>query len=223
MKHLLLVIFTCLFCLNTAFSQDLRRHSLAFNYSGIYQAPRYQSDILTFRSFHIARHLGGTYRLQLTSKHSLRLNVDYKDMKVALDSWWSPFVTENMDYIEYQTGLGYEFIIKEGKIEPYIGIDIIVISSETIDYYADKNTGEPTSNRNKTNTRNGYGGSILFGLRYNIFDKFSIGLESNIRYLRNRELRNIVTYNHAKYIDVISYSNFSELNPLSAIVIKYNI
>ena len=216
MKHLLLVCFAFLLCLNASFAQDSSKHSFALNIGGFHQTPTSQSNLLTRESFHLAKHLGATYRLQLTLRQVLRFSSNYKNMKGEnIDSWDSGNKT---NYNELQTGIGYEFIIKKGKIEPYAGLDMIAVYSQSLNH-----SWFNANDTYETKTRFGYGGLMLLGLRYNASEKLAIGIETNVRYLRNSTRTNIESDYYINYIDTIDYDNFFEFNPLSAITVKYSI
>lgn len=213
MKHLLL--FFCLMSVPfSVFAQDSSRHSIALNIGGLHETPKRQSNLLTRDIFHFAKHLGSTYRFKLTPRQSLRGSFDYKNMSRETGTWE---YGNKADYNEFQLGIGYEFIIKKGKIEPYVGIDLIGVYSQTVDFswfYADTYT---------TTSRLGYGGCGTLGLRYNASNKLAFGVEYNARYLWNTSRRDTETNGSPVGIGTINYYNFLESHPISAIVVKYSI
>ena len=214
MKHLLLFAFIILSTFSTI-AQDSSRHSVALNLGGFHQTPTRQSNIFTRDAFHFTKHLGGTYRFKLTQKQSLRGSINYKNMK---DDFGTFEYGELANYNEFQIGLGYEFIIKKGKIEPYVGIDLIGVYSQNVDHSWINNI-----DTYRTTTRLGYGGAGLLGLRYNASSKLAVGIETNVRYLWNKSRSDVVSDNPTPGIGTINYYDFLEFNPFSAIVVKYNI
>ena len=216
MKQFLLLLFIALSA-SASFAQDSSKHSFALNLGGYHRTPTAQSSLLTTFQFHFAKHIGTTYRLQFRPRQALRASTDYKGMK---DERFNEFVPSYKDietYNEFQMGLGYEFIIRKGKLEPYVDVDFIVVYS--------KNKRDISNGYNSITTteRLGYGGSMLLGLRYNVSNKWTIGLETNARYLFNKNRIDVVYTNGVSSIPIIRSNNFQELNPISGIVVKYNI
>ena len=214
MKYLLSSIGLVLFFFNVN-AQNFDRHSFTINLGGIHQIPFEQINEYIDYKFQIVDHIGATYRLKLTERHGLRISGNYKQMHQKEEDYQ---YGSEISYDEMQAGLGYEFIIKKGKIESYVGVDAIVVRSENLSY-----SWSNIYNTRITSSRFGYGGSMLVGLRYNIFEKLAIGLETNTRY----------SFNHRRYstesnylvitVDSTHYPNFLELNLISAITIKYTI
>ena len=166
-----------------------------------------------------ASHIGTTYRLQLAPRQSLRASVDCKNMQAErIDGYYENSGTKD-NYNEFQIGVGYEFLIKKGKLEAYVNIDAIGIYSENSDHYWNDYFN---TNTLRTENRLGYGGSMSLGLRRNVSKKLAIGLETNARYLFNKS-RQEIQENSNNSIPSINYYNFLEFNPISAITVKYNI
>ena len=165
-----------LFILKIGYSQNPNydKNEISIGLISLTESPKNEENLFE-NDYYFIPFSNLTYKRFLNEKNAIRISF-YRPITKSNEkppSNWN----DNSEYKEQVFKIGYEYILKQKGITPYMAIDITYLKSTSSRIVGGGFTGETHESENN---KNGIGLTPTIGINYKIHKNIFIGLESNL-------------------------------------------
>ncbi len=199
----LIILLMPLLMVSLGYSQDkdFKKNDISINLFRLTKSPSNTEDVFK-NTFYLIPFSNLKYKRYLNDRNAIRL-IYYRPIYREYNNQYGDLIDEQKYNEQMFVKIGYEHVLSQKKISPYIAIDVFYQKSE---FYRVTGNVMDKARISETSDKNMFGLTPVIGLNYEIYKNISIGLESNASIIYTKELKESFSFCKDAYCANLIYS-----------------